>query len=103
GGLMSPAGERLWNQLGVARRQVRRDGLLAVIFLAAAVVPVILLVAWLLGGSSFWGAPSVWPLVLLLLGLALALVCAVRQGREWVGRVTDTAIAAASESRHGLP
>src|SRR5690606_2848345 len=95
--------ERLWSELRAARRQVRRDGVLAVIFLAAAVIPSILLVAWVLGGLSIWSAPSVWPLILVVLGIALAVGCAIRQGRAWIGGVTDTVIAAASELRHGLP
>lgn len=100
---MSPAGQRLWSSIAAARRQVRRDGLVAAAGVVAAVIPAILVVAWTLGATPAWLAPSPAPLI--LVGLALVIACGVAAWaiRRWVLSVDDLVVASAAEARRGLP
>lgn len=100
---MSPAGRRLWGRVAAATRQVRRDGVLAAAGVAAALAPITLVVAWLLGGTAFWVAPSPVPLALLGGSAAAAVCAAVWAVRRWVAPVDDGVVAAAAERWGGLP
>ncbi|HWV56458.1 MAG TPA: hypothetical protein VNZ57_03205 [Longimicrobiales bacterium] len=100
---MSPAGQRLWSAIAAAHHRVRRDTLLAIIGLAAAVVPVVLVVAWLAGGGELWTAPSPAPLVLELVGLAVAIGIGAWAAKRWLAGLDEARIAAAAEARAGLP
>lgn len=100
---MSPAGQRLWSTVAAAHRRVRRDAALAIAGLAAAVVPVVLVIAWVAGGRPLWAAPSPAPLLLELLGVAAAAGIAAWAARRWLSGLTEARIAAAAEASAGLP
>src|SRR5690625_321498 len=100
---MTPSGEWLRRQFGTACKLVRRDGLIAACLAGAGAIPLVLLVAWALGRSSYWEAPTPWPLLVLVLGLLAGIGSIVQLHRRWVSTVADTVVAAASEIRHGMP
>lgn len=100
---MSPAGQRLWSLIDAARRQVRRDGILAVTCTAGAALPMALVVAWVVSGGRWWAAPSPAPLIVVLLAIVGGCTVAVRVLRRWVRGIDERVVAAAAEARNGLP
>lgn len=100
---MSPAGQRLWSNLAAARRQVRRDGILAAGAVALAAVPVALTLAWIMGTARAWSAPSAIPLVVVVAAVGTAIAVGVWAVRRWVASVNDATVAAATERGRGLP
>lgn len=99
---MSPSGHRLWSAIGAARERLRREGLLAAIGLVLALVPTVLLVAWLAGGAGAWLAPSPLPMIVLIAALVVGVALAFWFGRRWVAGIDAALIAAAAEERRGL-
>ncbi len=79
---------------------LRRDAGLAVIAVACAVVPAILLVGWVVGG---WGRPSFIPLVLEIVCLAGAVLFLVRARRRLHHTLDEGAVTRAAEERMSLP
>jgi len=100
---MSPAGQRLWSNLAAARRQVRRDGILAAGAVALAAVPIALTLAWIMGTARAWSAPSAIPLVVVVAAFGTAVAVGAWAVRRWVASVNDAMVAAATERGRGLP
>ncbi|MFW6201257.1 MAG: DUF4175 family protein [Gemmatimonadota bacterium] len=100
---MRRSGGRLWEAIEAATRRVRRDGMLAVGSVAAVVVPLGLVVAWLAGAGVWWEAPSAAPLVVDAVLLFGAASLAVYLGRQWIGGVGEREIAEAAERWRSLP
>jgi hypothetical protein len=86
-----------------ARRIVRRDAVLAVTLTTLAVVPIVLVFAWLLGGLQAWSAPGPGPLLLLIGGAVAASGLAVWAARLWVRGIDETSVTARAEETVGLP
>jgi hypothetical protein len=96
------AGEgTVWRALEEAARRARAGAIVAVLAAAASVVPVLLLVAWLVGDS--WGLRGLGPLVLVVVGVVAGGSAALILGRRWVRPVTADSVAAAAERRRRLP
>jgi hypothetical protein len=89
-----------WEGLRGATRRVRREAVAAVALTALALVPVVLLVAWAVGDR--WAGWSAGPLALVLGAVLVGGGVVVLLRRRWVWPVTESAIAAAAERRHGL-
>ncbi|MGH7507654.1 MAG: DUF4175 family protein [Longimicrobiales bacterium] len=99
---MSPA-PSLSRLIDAARRAVRRDTAIAVLATAAAVLPVVLVFAWLFGGAGAWLAPSPAPLILELLAVAAVGGVVFYAMRRWLRGLDEPDLAAESERRLGLP
>jgi hypothetical protein len=89
-----------WELLRRATRQARRQGAAAVALAAATLVPLALLVAWAIGDG--WAGWSVGPLALVLCATVAITMTLLLLARRWVRPITEAAIAAAAERRHGL-
>jgi hypothetical protein len=86
------------------RRTVRRLRLLggaAVVAAVLAVVPLVMLAAWLVGER--WGIRGAGPLSLLTAGTAVAAAAATVLTRRWISRVNQDVVAAAAERARGMP
>jgi len=96
---MSPA-PNLGRLIDAARRSVRRDTLIAIVAAAVAVVPVVLVLAWIAGG---WPAPSAGPLALEIGALAAMAAVVFFAMRRWLRGLDEPDLAADAERRLGLP
>jgi hypothetical protein len=97
---MMGSGAGTWGRLRAATRRVRRQAMASVALVALSLAPLVLLVAWVAAGRLETWATG--PLALLLAGTTLAVVVVALLVRRWVAPVTDAAIAAAAERRHGM-
>lgn len=95
---MSPT-PSLLSIISGARRSVHRDAVIAITAGIVAIVPAMLLVAWIFGAPQ--GASRL-PLLIDVVALALAFFLAFGATRRWLRRINDRSIAAAAETRLGL-
>lgn len=98
---MTPGDGGPWEVVYRATRRARSDARAGVALVAGAVVPAVLLAAWLIGER--WPLGAAGPL-LLVAGAVLAVAGLVLVlARRWVRPVTGEAVAAAAERGRGLP
>lgn len=86
--------------IAAARDAVRRDAAIATAVAVLAVVPAILLLAWLLSLAT--NITHRIPLALDALALALAAAIAFVAVRTWIRRITNRSVAASAESQFGF-
>lgn len=97
---MSPSGMQLHAIIGAARHAVRRDATVATIAAVLAVVPAVLVFAYVLGLAT--DISHRLPLALDIVAMLAAITIGVFAFRKWIARVTDREVAANAEHQFGF-
>jgi hypothetical protein len=100
---MTPVPASVRGLIEAVQRRLRRDVTLTIVLSGLCAIPLLLVVAWLVGLMEPWSRPGAAPLLLELVFAAGVAAMIVYGVRRWLRSLDESSVAAGAERQAGMP